>query len=140
MHDEELMDLFKRLGIGIFVLLVFGILFIVFLYKRFGAEEASILKKFDRSDDFFVLIREKSCKSCGEIVSILKERRVSYFVFYPDRERNVSEIYQRMGIEESDIVAPSIVYFQEGAVHSILVDVQNISDLKEFIDYNQLGK
>ena len=45
-----------------------------------------------------------------------------------------------MGVEEEDILVPSVVYLHEGDAYSILVDIHDEKELDEFIDSNELGK
>ena len=140
MHDKELMDLFKRLGVAIGVLFLFGVLFVLLIYKRFGAEDPSILRKLDKYQDVFVVVRGESCDVCPSLIQTFKKRKVSYLVFRKDREKRYLEVYHKMGVEEEDILVPSVVYLHEGDAYSILVDIHDEKELDEFIDSNELGK
>jgi len=136
--DQELRDLLRNIGFTIVIILIFSIVFILVLL-RFGASESSIIEKIKKKQDMVILVQKNKCDNCREIKKVLRENTVYYDVLNTTTEKQYSTILKVMGIEKSDIVEPSIVLIKEGVVDSILVDIQKMDDLKDFIEYNNLS-
>ena len=71
--DEELISLFKRLKIGLIVVILFSIIFVFFIYNKFLPHTPEVVKRINNKEHIYVLIDNKSCTECKRIKEILKE-------------------------------------------------------------------
>ena len=87
MEDLELKELARNIGIWLFVLIVFGSLFVIILINKFGVKDISINQAIDKEDELVVLVLNTDTKNRNEIKKCLNENNVSYKIVYKNRER-----------------------------------------------------
>lgn len=138
--DLDLQELLNRIKIGlIFILVVVGA-FLVFIYKKFGAENSNVLDKLSKNDNINILVVENKCSKCSEIKKALNSEKVDYIVLNIDKDKYYNTILKKLEITKNDIKVPSLIYVKDKKVYSILVDI-NEEELKGFIDnYNLSNK
>lgn len=138
--DLDLQELLNRIKIGlIFILVVVGA-FLVFIYKKFGAENSNVLDKLSKNDNINILVIENKCSKCSEIKKTLNSEKVDYIVLNIDKDKYYNTILKKLEITKNDIKVPSLIYVKDKKVYSILVDI-NEEELKGFIDnYNLSNK
>ena len=137
--DEELSDLFRNLGFAIVLIILFLILFTYVILHRFGGEESSIENKIIKQQDMILFIHQTKCDNCREIKKKLNSHMIYFDEINSNTEKRYQTILRRLNISSKDIVEPSILIIEKGNVVSILVDIQNMDDLEEFIEYNNLS-
>ena len=138
MEDLELKELARNIGIWLFVLIVFGSLFVIILINKFGVKDISINQAIDKEDELVVLVINTDTKNRNEIKKCLNENNVSYEIVYKNRERYFDDFLLKLDLEEKDIVVPTIIYIKDQKANSILVDIKDIDDLYSFLEYNNL--
>lgn len=138
MEDLELKELARNIGIWLFVLIVFGSLFVIILINKFGVKDISINQAIDKEDELVVLVLNTDTKNRNEIKKCLNENNVSYQIVYKNRERYFDDFLLKLDLEEKDIVVPTIIYIKDQKANSILVDIKDIDDLYSFLEYNNL--
>ena len=138
MEDLELKELARNIGIWLFVLIVFGSLFVIILINKFGVKDISINQAIDKEDELVVLVINTDTKNRNEIKKCLNENNVSYKIVYKNRERYFDDFLLKLDLEEKDIVVPTIIYIKDQKANSILVDIKDIDDLYSFLEYNNL--
>ncbi len=138
MEDLELKELARYIGIWLFVLIVFGSLFVIILINKFGVKDISINQAIDKEDELVVLVLNTDTKNRNEIKKCLNENNVSYQIVYKNRERYFDDFLLKLDLEEKDIVVPTIIYIKDQKANSILVDIKDIDDLYSFLEYNNL--
>ena len=139
MEDLELKELARNIGIWLFVLVVFGSLFVIILINKFGVKDIAINQKIEKNKELVILVLDTNTKNKKEIQKCLRENNVTYEIVYRDRERYFDDFLLKLDLEEKDIVVPCILYVQDQKVNTILVDIKDMDELYSFIEYNNLS-
>lgn len=132
--DEELLSLFKRLKIGIVIILVFAVLFVVFIYNKFLPHTPEVINKINNKESLYVLVDNKSCTTCKRIKEILKENNISYYEINIDKDTHYKEFLKSLSITENEVVVPTIMYIENGMLDSTIVEVNDEEILKAFLE------
>lgn len=132
--DEDLKSLFKRLGIGIIVLLIFSVIFIIFLMNKFSPHSSKVVESVENKETLYVLIYNNSCKKCDEIQKILKNNKVSYYEINIDKDGHYKEFLKSISVTENEVVIPTLMYIKEGMLDSTIVDIKDEEVLNAFLE------
>ena len=132
--DEELLSLFKRLKIGIVIILIFAVLFIVFIYNKFLPHTPEVINKINNKESLYVLVDNKSCTTCKRIKEILKENNISYYEINIDKDSHYKEFLKSLSITENEVVVPTVMYINNGMLDSTIVEVNDEEILKAFLE------
>ena len=132
--DEELLSLFKRLKIGIVIILIFAVLFVVFIYNKFLPHTPEVINKINNKESLYVLVDNKSCTTCKRIKEILKENNISYYEINIDKDTHYKEFLKSLSITENEVVVPTIIYIENGLLDSTIVEVNDEEILKAFLE------
>ena len=132
--DEELISLFKRLKIGIVIILIFSVLFVVFIYNKFLPHTPEVINKINNKESLYVLVDNKSCTTCKRIKEILKENNISYYEINIDKDTHYKEFLKSLSITENEVVVPTIMYIENGMLDSTIVEVKDEEILKAFLE------
>ena len=132
--DEELISLFKRLKIGIVIILIFSVLFVVFIYNKFLPHTPEVINKINNKESLYVLIDNKSCNTCKRIKEILEENNISYYEINIDKDTHYKEFLKSLSITENEVVVPTIMYINNGMLDSTIVEVKDEEILKAFLE------
>lgn len=132
--DEELIALFKRLGVGILVLLLFSTIFIVFIYNKFLPHTSEVITKINNNESLYVLVDDNSCKTCKRIKEVLKENNVKYYEINIDKDKQYKEFLQALSITENEIVVPTLMYVNNGSLDSTIVEIKDEEILNAFLE------
>ena len=89
--DEELISLFKRLGIGIVVLIIFSAVMIILLINRFSPHSSKVVEAVNNKESLYVLIDNNDCRNCDGIRKILKEENISYYEINIEKDGHYKE-------------------------------------------------
>ena len=135
-EDLDLKQLFSKLAIWLFVVVVFGSLATIILVNRFGVKEIDINKTIDKKETLMVLVIEKNTKNTKSIKNTLKKYNVDYSIVYKDKERYYTDFLRKLSLSEKDIEVPTVIYVKEGEAQSILVNIEDLDELKTFLEYN----
>ena len=132
--DEELISLFKRLKIGIVIILIFSVLFVVFIYNKFLPHTPEVINKINNKESLYVLIDNKNCNTCKRIKEILEENNISYYEINIDKDTHYKEFLKSLSITENEVVVPTIMYIENGMLDSTIVEVKDEEILKAFLE------
>lgn len=135
--DEELIALFKRLKIGILVLLFFSVIFIIFIYNKFMPHTSEVVQKINNKESAYVLIDNKNCNTCKRIKEILKEEKVKYYEINVDKDNNYNDFLKSLSITKNEVVIPTLMYINEGVLDSSIVNIKDEEILKAFLENNK---
>ena len=133
--DENLKDLIRNIFFVIVVIAIFTILIIFLFYNKIEGD-SSIENNINNNKDMILLVHKSKCSLCGQIKRELWKNSMFIEEINSSTNKRYHTILKKLGISENDIVEPSLVVIREGRVESILVNIQNIDDLKDFIEYN----
>lgn len=131
--DVELINLFKRLGIGIVVILVFCILFFFVLLNKFSPRSPEVVNSVKEGKTLYVLIDKKKCSTCKRIKEILKEEKINYYEINVDKDSHYKEFLNAISSTENEVVIPTIMFIKDGKLDSTVVDIKNEEVLKAFL-------
>lgn len=132
--DEELIALFKRLGVGILVLLLFSTIFVIFIYNKFLPHTAEVITKINNDESLYVLVDDNSCKTCKRIKEVLKENNVKYYEINIDKDNHYKAFLQTLSITKNEVVVPTLMYINNGNLDSTIVEIKDEEILKAFLE------
>lgn len=135
--SEELILLRNRFLFALGVAIAFAVPSIIFVINKFGDQPSKILKMINNEETMVLLITEDGCKKCSNIENVLKEYEVNYTLLNKDKELKYEEILHKINIPKSDVEPPTIIYVEEGKLHSSLVSA-NKEELLSYISINEL--
>lgn len=131
--DEELISLFKRLGIGIVVLIIFSVVMIILLINRFSPHSSKVVEAVNNKETLYVLIDNNKCKTCDRIKEVLKEENISYYEINIEKDGHYKEFLESISATENEVVVPTLMYIKEGQLDSTIVEIKDEEILKTFI-------
>lgn len=134
MDDIELENIFKRLGKTLIIILVFAIIFTLVLINRFKGSDVKELKLIKEKKDAIILVRKNKCDNCKEIINELKKLNIAYEEINSDKERYYDTFLKKLNIKKIDIVEPTILSIKEGVIDSIYVDINDLEELREYLN------
>ena len=136
-RDEELMDLFKRLGLAILVALIFAIPAAIFVFKKYDNHTSDILDKI-KNEKVLIYVNGYKCDKCNTIKRILDDYGVEYIEINKDiNHQDFKIIMSKIHLNWEDISAPSLVLVEKGEVVVHMSDF-NKQDLGEFFQEYEL--
>lgn len=136
--DEELSNLLRNLGFAIVLIILFLLLFGYVILHRFGGADSSIENKIKEEKDMIILVHKSKCDSCWDIKKTLIKHILFYDTVNSDNDKRYQSILKKLDLSEQDIEEPTIINVEKGKVVSLLVNIQNVDDLEEFLEYNNL--
>lgn len=136
MEDTDLKEFATKIGIWVFVVVVFGGLMTIILINKFGVKEIDINKEIDKKSDLLVLVVNEKTKKINDYKEVLNKSGMTYKIVYSDRERYFDDFLRKVDLEETDIIEPTIIYIEEGKVTAILEDLKKTGELETFLEYN----
>ena len=135
--DQELKDLFNRLGKAVIIIIVFILVVTFALIRKFNSDESKVIGLVRQKKDIVLLLRKTKCYNCKEIKNELKNSNISYHEVKTDTEKYYNTLLKELDITKNDIQEPTIIKIKDGNVVSMLVDISNISELHEYINNNE---
>ena len=132
--DEDLRNLFKRLGIGIAVLLVFCTLFYFVLLNRFSPHSSKVVEDVNNKKSIYVLIDDNKCSNCKDIKRIIEEEDIPYYEINIDKATYYEDFLSSISATKNEVVLPTLIFVREGNLDSTMVEINDEGLLKEFIE------
>lgn len=132
--DEELKSLLQRLGKGIIVLIIFTILLIIFLVRKFYLNETKLIQDINNEKDIYILVDDNKCNNCKEIKSILKDNSIDYYEINTDKNHDYKDMLNALEITENEIDKPTILYISKGKFSSSIVDIKDENVITQFLE------
>lgn len=136
MKDEEFTKLSKTFFKVTFFVVLFMVPFTIAMITKFGYKTTNIEKSIKNDENILILITEKNCSKCKEIIEVLDSQNVLYSELNFDKTtfNDYNSILRRIGINQNDIVIPTLIYVEEGNLKSSLVDIKSKSELLSYIE------
>lgn len=136
MKNEEFRKLSKRFFISTFFVLLFIIPFTIALITKFGVNNTDIEKSIKNKETILLLITKKNCSRCIEIKNELEKNNRLYAELNIDKTtiNDYQRILRRIKISENDVIAPTLIYIEDGELISSLVDIKEKNDLLSYIE------
>lgn len=137
MNDPEFITLRNQFFFGIGVALVF-ILPLFFVFKnKLQLIDSNIIKKIENNSEMILWITGNECNNCKNIEEWMKENKIAYTTVNKDKDRAYSEILQTINISSKEIIPPTIIYIQNGKTTASSVNIQDVEEIKIFLEsYN----
>ena len=132
MNDPEVRLLFKRIGIGLFVCIVLLVPFYLFFYTKLNQDESKVVREIKKENTFFLYIKEN--KTPNSYKNEIQKQGVSLEIVNKDTSRDIPNILQELDLPSSDVVAPALIYIQEGKVVAILNEIKDVEELNTFVE------
>lgn len=132
--DVELVDLFKRLKITIVVIIIFSLMLITILIKRFNSEDTELLKKLKNNENLYILIHKTKCDTCKRIKEILNEKNISYYEINIDKDKNYNKTLKQLDMKEYEIISPTLLYINEGKLGVSAVAIKDEEAINTLIE------
>lgn len=136
MEDTDLKEFLTKIGVWVFIVVVFGGLMTLILINKFGVKEIDINKEIDKKSDLLVLVVNEKTKKINDYKEVLNNSGMTYKIVYSDRERYFDDFLRKVDLEETDIIEPTIIYIEEGRVTAILENLKKTGELEAFLEYN----
>lgn len=140
MNDPEFVNLRNRFFMGIGFSLLFIIPIIIFMVRKFNVDESKIIKDVNEKNNIVVLVENGKCTTCNAVEDILKEKKVKYEIINSDTSKDYKTILKKLNITTTDIDVPTLIYIEEGEVNTILPSIKTEQEIKDFIEFYNLGK
>ena len=136
-RDEELMDMFKRLGLAFLVAIIFAVPAAIFVFKKYDNHTSDILARI-KNERVLIYIDGYKCDKCKTIENILKDYNVDYYEINKDIDhQDFKIIMKKIHLDWEKVNAPSLVLVEKGEVIVQMSDF-NKKDLGEFFQEYEL--
>ena len=132
--DIDLKEFFSKIIIWVLIVIVFGSLGTIIFANRFGAEDISINKKINSKQTLMILVIKTDTKNKAQIENESKKKNFKDESVYSDKERYYEDFLIKLSLTEKDVIEPTIIYVEEKQAKYSLVDIQNIEELRDFLD------
>lgn len=135
--DEELIKLFKRLTIGIIIIIFFSLLFVMVIANKFYPGDSKLIKDIKNSKTMYILFDDNSCTNCAKIKEKIESQNIKYYEINIDRNNEYLNILSTLNISEDEISTPTLIFIKKGQFSSSLVEIKDTSTIEVFIDDNK---
>ena len=138
MEHNEIILLRNRIIIGIIIALIFVVPLTIFLINKLTPQEPTIIKAINTNEQVILFVTSNTCSNCSSIKNIIDELEIKKFIINKDKDRiEYDKILTGIEMLDSDIISPTIIYFENSKLISSLVDIKNKEDLLVFLNnYN----
>ena len=133
-QDDDLRDLFKRIGIIIAILLFFTVLLIILYLKKYNLQETKEEKVLKTNEIVFILLRNDICSNCKEIESILENKEIHHITINEDRNKKWKNIRVQIEFESSGLNNPTLICVKEGKSYSFITEINEKKEIEDYID------
>lgn len=134
MVDTEFNEFKNKVIISVIVIILFVIPLTVFVFKTYGYKESEVLDKINNKENMVLLLRNRSCDYCDNIISILDNNEISYEIVMSTDAR-YNDIIKALDIPRNEIIEPGLVEVKDGDGIGYVVDIKNKEAVLEFIKY-----
>ena len=114
MVNEELIELRNKLILGVSVALVITVPFLFFFITRYSNIKSNVYKAYRAEKTFVIYVTDSSCDKCSMVKNKLKNLDVEYIEYDLSKARDKDLVIKKIGVKESTLIAPSIVYVNKG--------------------------
>ena len=134
MNDPELKQLFKKTIFIVLIILVFTIPIFLFYINKLYIKEDKLLNDISNKKTMMLYITENNCDICKTLKEELNNNNIKYKELNKDKSKDYKRIISNMGLDSSNIYAPTLIYIEKGEVISYIVDIESIEKLNDYIN------
>ena len=127
MVNEELIELRNKLILGVSVALVITVPFLFFFITRYSNIKSNVYKAYRAEKTFVIYVTDSSCDKCSMVKNKLKNLDVEYIEYDLSKARDKDLVIKKIGVKESTLIAPSLVYVKKGVSMINLLNISNSS-------------
>lgn len=135
MANEELIELRNKFILGVAVALIITVPFLFFFITRYSNIKSKVYKAYRAEKTFIVYVTDSSCDKCSMVENKLKNLDVSYIEYDLSKARDKDLVIKKIGVKESTLVAPSLVYVKDGVSMINLLNISSEEEIDGFIKY-----
>ena len=132
--DVELIDLLRKLKITIPVIIIFSVLLITILIKKFNSTDTELIKKIKNNESLYILVYDNKCDKCKQIKEILKEKKIYYYEINTNKDKNYNKTLKELNMKEYEIISPTLLYINEGKLSVSAIDIKNAETIDALIE------
>ena len=138
--DVELIDLLRKLKITIPVIIIFSVLLIIILIKKFNSTDTELIKKIKNNELLYILVYDNKCDKCKQIKEILKEKKIYYYEINKNKDKNYNKTLKELNMKEYEIISPTLLYINEGKLSVSAIDIKNAETIDALIENGKTNK
>ena len=135
MANEELIELRNKLILGVSVALVLTVPFLFFFITRYSNIKSNVYKAYRAEKTFVIYVTDSSCDKCSMVKNKLKNLDVEYIEYDLSKARDKDLVIKKIGVKESTLIAPSLVYVKKGVSMINLLNISSEEEIDGFISY-----
>lgn len=139
MNDPEFRQLMKKFFIAATIILVFMILLFFFFLNKVVVKEDKIYTSINKNKTIVIYITDSNCSKCNILSKELKRNNVDYKELNKGN-KYYNSIIRKLGISDSNIYTPTLMYVKKGKLYSYIVDIKTKKELNKFIKKYKLTK
>ena len=132
MDDPELKALIKKSLFAVAVALAFAIPAFLFFTNKLYVKDSDIVKSIKNNKGILIFVTENKCSNCNTIKKELKD--VKYKVLNKSTDKNYNEIMIRLGLENSNIEIPALIYVKKGELYSFIENINSEEELNKYLE------
>jgi len=134
MNDPEVKEMFNKAKFILAVVLVFAIPVFFVIKNKLIITESSVLKDIQKKEIVLLYITEKDCSNCKKIKKELDNKEIEYEELNKDTNKDYKTIIRKIGLNNSKLYTPTLVYVVKGKAESYIVKIKNVEELNEYIE------
>lgn len=131
--DKEYIKLRDKFLIGLLCASIVGVLCFMVVYNRFSFG-GSINNKIRKDETFFIYLESYDCRKCNEVKKILDDFNIDYETMVTSKD-TTKNFFKKYNIISTNEVAPGVIYIKNGKMHSNMLEISNMDELKTFLEF-----
>lgn len=134
MNDPEVKEMFNKAKFILAVVLVFAIPVFFVIKNKLIITESSVLRDIQKKEIVLLYITEEDCSNCKKIKKELDNKEIEYEELNKDTNKDYKTIIRKIGLNNSKLYTPTLVYVVKGKAESYIVKIKNVEELNEYIE------
>ena len=134
MNDPEVKEMFNKAKFILAVVLVFAIPVFFVIKNKLIITESSVLRDIQKKEIVLLYITEEDCSNCKKIKKELDNKEIEYKELNKDTNKDYKTIIRKIGLNNSKLYTPTLVYVVKGKTESYIVNIKDIEELNEYIE------
>ena len=134
MNDPEVKEMFNKAKFILAVVLVFAIPVFFVIKNKLIITESSVLRDIQKKEIVLLYITEEDCSNCKKIKKELDSKEMEYKELNKDTNKDYKTIIRKIGLNNSKLYTPTLVYVVKGKTESYIVNIKDIEELNEYIE------
>ncbi len=134
MDDPELKKIIQKVIFAVAVAIVFAVPVFFIFKNKLLVEESSVLKDIRNDKTFILYITKDNCKICKTLQKELDNKDIEYEVLNRNKNKDYNEIIRNLGLTNSKLEEPALIYIEKGETISYIVDIKDKEYLNEYLE------